>query len=317
MVVAQPEALPPAGQPPRSSRRRRTRSVRGHEQLWGYALIAPTMIGLGIFYLWPMTQTFYFSFTKPGVFGGPGSWVGLDNYRDLVDPAFASALANTLIYTGLVVGLGVPLAAIVAALLNTDGLAFRSWYRAIYFIPVVTLPAAVGILWRWLFNADYGVLNYLLGLVGVDGPAWISDPNVALYAVSFVGIWMTLGYNIIIILAGMQEVPKTYYEAAMLDGAGPIRRFLSVTVPMISPTLFFVTVLSMIKALQVFDIVYLMVGQTNPAFESVRPIVYFFYQNGFVENDKGYAAAVAFVLFVIIAGLTALQFAFQKRWVHR
>ena len=295
---------------------RDTGRLRRSDQIWGYLLIAPTVLGLGVFYLWPTVQTFYFSFTDWGIFGGQ-TWTGLENYRELIDPAFGRSMLNTLLYTAIVVGLGIPLATVVAALLNVEGLAFRSWYRAAYFIPVVTLPAAVGVMWRWLYNGDFGILNHLLSLVGISGPAWISNPSIALPAIAVVGIWMTLGYNVVIILAGMQEVPRHLYEAAMIDGAGPVRRFLSITVPMISPTLFFVTVLGVIRGLQVFDIVFLMVGQTSPAFENVRPIVYFFYQSGFVENDKGYAAAVAFVLFVVIAAMTALQFAVQRRWVQQ
>lgn len=273
-------------------------------------------MGLAVFYLWPTVQTFYFSFTEYGVFGGY-TWIGLDNYRGLIDEEFGRSLVNTLVYTAIVVGLGIPLAAIVAALLNVGQLRFRSWYRTAYFIPVVTLPAAVGVLWRWVYNSDYGIINHLLSLVGVRGPSWLSDTNIALYAIAFVGIWMTLGYNVVIILAGMQEVPRDYYEAAALDGAGPIRCFLSVTAPCITPTLFFVTVLSVIRALQVFDLIFLMVGPTSPAIESVRPIVYFFYQSGFVENNRGFAAAVAFVLFVLIAVITALQFVLQRKWVQQ
>jgi multiple sugar transport system permease protein len=316
LVEAGGRAVPaPRPTPDRPHRRGRLRA-RTSEALWGYLLIAPTMLGLAIFYLWPAVQTFYFSFTERGAFGG-WTWVGLENYRSLLDPELGQSLVNTLVYSLIVVGIGVPLATVVAALLNTDGLRFRSWYRAAFFIPVVTLPAAIGILWRWMFNSDYGVVNQVLGLFGIAGPAWVSDPDIALYAVAFVGVWMTIGYNIVIIVAGMQDVPRTLYEAAQLDGAGPIRRFFSVTVPMISPTLFFVTVLSTIKALHVFDIVYLMVGDTSPAFERVRPIVYFFYQRGFVENDKGFAATVAVVLFVLIAALTAAQFSIQKRWVQQ
>jgi multiple sugar transport system permease protein len=305
-------ATAPAGARRRSARHR-------SEALWGYLLVAPTVLGLAIFYLWPIVETFYFSFTKSGDFGGY-TWTGLANYRELISGDFLRSVLNTVIYAAVVVGVGVPLATVVAGLLNTKGLSFRSWYRAVYFIPVVTLPAATGLLWGWLYNSDYGVVNYLLSLAGVPGPHWLTDPHLALYATALVGIWMTLGYNVVIILAGMQEVPASLHEAAMIDGAGPIRRFTAVTIPMISPTLFFVSVLSVIRSLQVFDIVYLMIGNTNnanPAFDSVKPIVYFFYQSGFVENDKGFAAAVAVVLFVLIAALTALQFSVQRWWVHR
>jgi multiple sugar transport system permease protein len=299
----------------RAPRRRSPRASR-QEALWAYALIAPTMLGLGVFYLGPMLLTFYYSFRDWGDFGD-SVWTGLDNYVNLFDADFGRAFLNTIVYTVIVTLLGIPVATIVAGMLNTPQLRLRTAYRVIYFLPVVTLPAAIGILWRWVYAGDYGIVNYLLSLVGIDGPAWVADPRIALYAVAFVGIWMTLGYNVVIILAGMQEVPKSYYEAAMVDGAGPITRFWRITVPLITPTLFFVTVLTVIRALQVFDIVYLMIPRNSPAFESTRPIVYFFYQSAFVENEKGFAAAVAFVLFVLIAALTAVQFRLQRRWVHR
>lgn len=198
--------------------------VRRSEMLWGYALIAPTVIGLGIFYLWPVAQTFYISFTKPGVFSG-STWVGIANYDRLFTPEFGQSLLNTLIYTGIVVLLGVPIATVFAAMLSTRKLRFRSFYRAAFFIPVITLPAAIGVLWRWIYNTDFGVLNQILAVLGISSQSWISNPDIALYAISVVGVWMTIGYNIVIIAAGIQEVPVWYHEAAMLDGASAVRRF--------------------------------------------------------------------------------------------
>jgi len=291
-------------------------SIRQGEIMWGYILIAPTVIGLGVFYLWPVVQTLYISMTKQGPFGG-SSWAGVSNFERLATPEFGQSLLNTLGYTAIVVFLGVPVATVLAAMLSTTKLRFRVFYRAAFFIPVITLPAAIGVLWRWIYNTDYGILNQILRFFGLNGSSWISDPNIALYSIAVVGVWMTVGYNIVIIAAGIQEVPVWYHEAAMLDGAGAVRRFFSITLPAISPTLFFVTVLAMIKALQVFDIVYLMVGDTSPAFDRVKPIVYYFYQSGFIENDKGFAAAVAIVLFILIASLTGIQFWVQKKWVQR
>jgi multiple sugar transport system permease protein len=150
----------------------------------------------------------------------------------------------------------------------------------------------------------------------VDRVYWISDPDTALVALALVGIWTTVGYNMVILMAGMEAIPRHYYEAAEMDGATGLRQFFSITVPLISPSLFFVTVLSVIGSLQTFDLVYVMIGRTNPALPQTRTVVYLFYQKAFVENDRGYAAALAFLLLLIIVVVTALQFRLQKRWVH-
>jgi multiple sugar transport system permease protein len=190
----------------------------------------------------------------------------------------------------------------------------------LYFLPVVTMPAAVGMVWRWLYNGDLGLINHLLAKVGVHGEHWVADPRFALYATAVVGVWMTVGYNMVIFAAGLKGIPKDLYEAAELDGAGRVRQFFSVTLPMLSPTAFFVTVLTSIGALQVFDVVYLMLGNgsglRNPALDENRTIVFLFYERAFTENDKGYAAAIAFVLLLVILVLTVVQFRAQRRWVH-
>ncbi|MFI6484712.1 carbohydrate ABC transporter permease [Nonomuraea sp. NPDC050663] len=293
---------------------------RRSEALWGLAFIAPTGLGLAVFYLWPVLQTAYFSLTEWGAFGGH-TWTGFDNYLRLVqDPEVGQALRNTLLYTAL--GLAaIPLAIVFAALLNVKGLRGVGAYRTLFFLPVVTMPVAIAMVWRWLYNGDYGLINHLLALVGLDGPNWVSDPATALYALVVVGVWSSLGYNLIIFLAGMQAIPKEYYEAAAIDGAGPIRQFFKVTVPLLSPTAFFVSVVSVIGSLQLFDLVYVMSGsgaaaRANPAFPRLQTVVQLFYDRAFVTNDRGYAAAVVMMLLVIIIALTALQFRLQRRWVH-
>lgn len=297
-------------------------SGRGAEHAWAYAMVAPMTIGLAVFYLWPIAQTFYYSFTQTGPFGGH-TWIGAANYRALVDePAVAQSVTNTLIYTALQLA-GIPLAILVAALLNRRGLRGRSIYRTLYFLPVVTMPVAVAMLWRWMYNGDYGVVNYLLSLVGIAGPHWAADPSVALYALAAIGIWMALGYNMVIFLAGLQGIPTEFYEAAAIDGASPVRTFFRITVPMLSPSIFFATVLTMINSLQMFDLAYMMMstpgsaaGTANPALPRVRTIAYLFYQKAFVEHDLGFGAAVAFVLLAFILAMTAVQFRLQRRWVH-
>ncbi|WP_101787223.1 carbohydrate ABC transporter permease [Nonomuraea indica] len=285
------------------------------EWAWGYLLIAPMALGLAVFYLWPIVQTLFLSFTESGVFGGY-TWVGTANFTDLsVDEEMYGALGNTLLYAVLVLA-GVPLSIVVAALLNVPGLRGLSLYRTLYFLPVVTMPAAVGLTWSYLFNGDFGVINHLLGYLGIDGPYWLGDPDFAIYAIAVVGIWSSIGYNAVLFLAGLQGIPRHYYEAAEIDGAGRLRQFLRITLPLLTPTTFFVLVITMINALQVFDLVYLMVDPKSPSLEGSRTIVYLFYEKGFVQNQRGLAAAIAVVLLGIILALTAIQFRLQKKWVH-
>jgi multiple sugar transport system permease protein len=298
----------------RASRARRSKLRKG-DTFWAYVLIAPTVIGLGTFSIWPTIQTFYFSFTEWGSFGGH-TWTGTDNYTEVFqDDQLARAFLNTGVFAVLTL-VAVPLAIILAVLLNRKGMKGVSVYRVIYFLPNVTLPAAVALIWRLLYNGDYGIINWFLSLFGIAGPYWLSDPSWALIAISLVAIWGSVGYNMVLVLAGLQSIPPQFYEAAQLDGAGPIRQFFSVTLPLLTPTTFFVTVITVINSLQVFDLVYLMIGRTNPALESTKTVVYLFYEKGFVQNDGGYAAAIAFVLLAVILVITLIQFRLQKRWVH-
>ena len=260
-------------------------------------------------------RTFILSFTESGPFGG-SEFVGLDNYvRLFEDPELIAALRNTAVYT-IIVLIGIPMAVGIAALLNTTGLRGRGVYRTLYFIPVVTMPAAIALVWRMIYNGDYGVLNEVLGVFGIPGNSWLTDPSTALFAIAVVGIWAGLGTNIVIFLAGLQGIPDTVMEAADLDGAGPVRKFFSITIPLLSPSIFFVSVISVIGALQVFDLIYMMLGRNNPAMPNTRTIVYLFYEAGFLDNERGYAAAIAFLLLVIILVLTVVQFRLQKKWVH-
>lgn len=321
MTMATPEAVaaPAAPSTPRAERPTGWRSPaarrRRQNTLWAAFFLAPTALGLGVFYLWPVVQTFYFSFTAWGPFGGH-TWTGLANYRRLGhDPELRQALGNTLWYCFYGV-LGIPVALVLAVLLGRPGRKGVSVYRTLMFLPVVTMPVAVAMVWRWLYNGDYGLLNYLLGKIGVHGRFWIDDPHTALAAVAMVAIWSTVGYNLIILMAGLQSIPRHYYEAAALDGAGPVRQFFSLTLPLLSPTLFFVSVLSVINSLQSFDLVYAVIGKTNPALPQTRSVVFLFYQDAFINNDRGYAAAMAFLLLIVVAAVTGLQFRLQKRWVH-
>lgn len=300
-----------AGRPERTKRS----GLHRHDALWAAVLLAPTAIGLLVFSIWPTILTFYYSFTTWGAFGGH-TWSGLDNYTRLLhDSELLQSLWNTALFSVITL-LSVPLGIVVAALLHRPDFRGTRFYRTIYFLPAVTLPASIALMWRLVYNGDFGPLNWTLSLVGIDGPSWLADPRTAIYALGVVSIWGSIGYNMVLFLAGMQSIPREYYEAAELDGAGPVKQFFRITIPLLTPTTFFVTVITVINALQAFDLVFLMIGKTNPALEKSQTVVYLFYEKGFIESQGGYAAAVAFVLLAVILFFTAIQFRMQRRWVH-
>lgn len=283
--------------------------------IWAYIMILPLVIGIGVFYIIPFFQNLYFSFTNLGAFG-QFEFVGMENYKKIVeDPKMYKALKNTFVYVLFSVPLGITCSTIVATMLNSKikGLTI---YRVLYFLPAVTMPTAIAMVWKWMYNKDFGILNQIFNKFGIESRAWLSDPDTALYAVIIVAIWSSIGYNMVILLAGLQGIPKMYYEAAKIDGAGPILCFFKITLPLLSPTLFFVTVMSFISSFQIFDLIFMMVSRNNPAFESSMTIVYFFYTNAFQMSEKGYAAAIAVILFIIILIFTVVQMKLQKKLVN-
>jgi multiple sugar transport system permease protein len=297
------------------TRPRRGGAATRSDGIWPWLFVLPLLAGVGLFYIWPILQTAFYSFTTWGVFGG-ATWSGLDNYLRLIgDPQFYTALGNTLIYTAIVL-LGVPLAVWFASLLNTPGLRFASFYRVLFFLPYIAMPTAVALVWRIIFNGDFGVLNYALSLFGIRHTYWISTPGFALVAVSIVGLWSSIGFSMIILAAGLKNIPPELYEAAELDGASRQRRFRSVTVPLLTPSIFFVVVITTISSFQLFDLLYALLGSKNPVMPKTMSLVFYFYSQGFVSNDKGYAAAIAMAIFVLIGIVTIVQFKFQRRWVN-
>lgn len=296
-------------------KRNKAGTLKKNDMFWGYLFIAPMLLGLLVFYIFPVFQTFFYSFNDWGAFGNY-SWSGLDNYREMFkDPDIWYSFRNTFIYAVAMVPISIVISIVVAVLLNQkiQGLTI---YRTLFFLPVVTMPAAIGMIWKWLYDSDYGVINHVLSLFSIHGPDWLTDPNWALISVIVVGVWSVIGTNMVILLSGLQGIPKTLYEAASLDGAGPIYTFFHITLPMLSPTIFFVTVTTSIGAFQVFDFIFMMVSPTNPAIDSVQSVIYLFFQYAFVVGDKGIGAAMAFILFIIVLVLTIIQFKLQKRWVN-
>lgn len=286
------------------------------EWCWAWAFIAPTIIGLLVLNIIPIFQTLYLSFFKSGAFGKGNIFVGLDNYKQLFsDPQVWYAVRNTLVYTCLVVPVTTLLALLLAVALN-GRLKGKGIYRTVYFIPMVAAPAAVTMVWKWLYNYQFGLINHILNSLGLSSVNWIDDPKVAMISIAIIGIWSTLGYSMVLLLAGLQEIPRDYYEAAELDGASPFQRFIHITVPLVSPTLFFVLVTSIITAMQVFDVIYMMVDVTSPSYNSTVSLVYLFYNYSFKYSNKGYGSAVVMVLLAIIMVITVIQTKLQKKWVN-
>lgn len=298
-----------------SAKQVKTKQSR-NEFLWGWLFVLPTMIGLLILNIIPIFSTIYQSFFKTGAFGKGNIFVGLANYKEMfTDSQVWRALLNTFEYAVIEVPFSIIIALVLAVLLNRK-MKGRSAYRTIYFLPMVAAPAAVAMVWRWLYNSDFGLLNHVLTSIGLPKANWISSPKTAVVFVAIVGIWSVIGYNMVLFLSGLQEIPGDYYEAAEIDGASGFRQFVSITIPLISPTMFFVTVTRVIAALQVFDVIFMMIDKANPALPTTQSLVYLFYQYSFVEGNKGYGSAIVVLLLIIIMIITVIQNMAQKKWVN-
>lgn len=292
----------------------RSRTAR-REALIAYLFISPLVIGLGIFYVYSFFVNIYYSFTDKGSFGDP-KWIGLKNYAKLfATDKFYGALTNTLLYVVICVPFVVVLAILMAVLLNSK-IRGTGMYRTLIFLPAVTMPAAIGLVWKWVFNYEFGILNAALRGLGLQTVAWLSDPSVALISVSIVLIWSDISTRMIILLAGLQSIPGVYYEAAEIDGARPLSRFFRITLPLLSPSIFFVTIMEVIGVFQIFDFIYLMIPQNSSGQAAARSLVSYFYESAFVSFKKGYGASVTVVLFAIIVVVTIFQMVMQKKWVH-
>ena len=279
---------------------------------WGWAFIIPTMLGLIILNIIPIFQTIYKSFFKTGDFGRGNIFVGLENYQTMfADSQVWQALINTIKYASVEEPFSIAISLVLAVLLNRK-MKGRSVYRTIFFLPMVAAPAAVAMVWRWLFNADFGLINHVFG-VHVN---WVSDPNIAIFSIAVIGIWSIIGYNMVLFLAGLQEVPGDYYEAADIDGASGVRQFFSITLPLISPTIFFVLVTRVIGALQVFDLIFMVMDKSNPALIKTQSLVYLFYEYSFRQKNQGYGSAIVVLLLVVIMIVTVFQMIGQKKWVY-
>ena len=283
-----------------------------NELIWGWLFMLPTVIGLIVLNIYPIIGTIKQSFYKTGDFGIGDKFVGLDNYVKMFsDGDIWQALLNTFKYAIVEVPFSIAIALVLAVLLNRK-MRGRSIYRTIFFLPMVAAPAAVAMVWRWLFNSEFGLLNNVFH----TDIKWVSDPKIAVYSIAVIGVWSIVGYNMVMFLSGLQEVPKDYYEAASIDGASGVRQFFSITIPLISPTLFFVCVTRVIGALQVFDLIYMVIEKGNPALQKTQSLVYLFYDAAFIDKNMGYGSAIVVFLLAVIMVLTVFQMIAQKKWVY-
>lgn len=290
-------------------------SWKKKEWIAAYIFIAPVTIGLLIFYIWPFIQNFWFSFNNVNKFN-ISTFNGIENYKQLIaDGEVWKTFGNTLKYVICTVPVGLFLSILIAALLNSK-IKGKSIYRTLYFLPSVTMAAAVAMVWKWIYNEQMGILNEAIRAVGGEGHGWLTDPKTSLFMIMLVGLWMSVGYNMIILLAGMQGISQSYYEAAAIDGAGSFAQFFKITIPMLTPTIFFVMITSIISGFQVFDVVYMMVGKTSPAYSATQTVVMLFYRTAFDYGYKGYAAAISILIFAVIMIVTVIQLIGQKKWVN-
>ncbi len=278
---------------------------------WALLMLLPNIVGFLMFLLLPVLATFVISFSSWNL-SDSFQFNGIDNYKELFqDPVFKQVLGNTFYFTLVSVPIGIALSLFLAVFLNQK-LALIRFYRAAFFIPVISSMVAITVIWQWIYNPEFGLLNYALSWFGIDGPTWITSPKWAMPAVIITSIWKSLGFNMLIFLAGLQSISEDYYEAADIDGATWFTKFWSITLPLLSPTTFFVTVISIINSFQVFDMIALLT-QGGPA-RSTSVLVYYIFQNAFQYFQMGYASAMAYILFIIVLIVTFVQFWRQKKW---
>jgi multiple sugar transport system permease protein len=289
------------------------KAMRRREERMAWLFIAPVALGILIFQFYPVVFSLYASFTSWDLITAP-RWVGPQNYVDLVttDRFFFKSLWTTARYTLGVVLPSMAISLFFASLLNQQ-IRFKHLYRAIYFVPVVAPTVALALLWGWLYEPNFGIINAVLHIVGIKGPAWLGTTQWALRSVIIMAIWAGLGFQIVIFLAGLQGIPQEYYEASAIDGANSIQKFRHITLPLLSPVTFFVLVTAMIGTFQDFSLVWVLTGG-GPA-NATQLIVMYLYGLAFRLQRMGLASAVAYSVFLVIVGLTILNFIFSKRWV--
>lgn len=303
--------VPPVTPPPGGLRRES--AWRRRDRRWGYVFVGPQVIGMALFVLVPFIASLVLAFASwDGL--TDLTWVGFDNFASqLQDELLLRSIVNTLLIAVITVPIGLGLAVVIAVAL--EKLKTRTLYLILFFAPVVTSTVAVAMIWQQMLRAD-GVLSQTIATVfGVAPPDWLGDPHLALIAVCIVSIWSSLGLNVIIFLAGLQNISPSVIEAARIDGAGAVRLFTSIRMPLLSPVIFFSTVVAFISSLQTFDTVFVLTSNAGPD-NATRTIVYHIYDLGFGRFEFGPSSAASVLLLLLTLLITAIQFGAQKKFVH-
>lgn len=283
---------------------RTKRSLRDGEKKWGLIFVAPAMMHFLLFTSLPVFAVLFLSFTNYSILDAP-KFNGIDNYiRVLKDDVFWTSVGNTLLYAFTTVPATVILSLAVAVMLNQSFIG-RALYRVAFYVPHVTSAAAISMVWLFLYNAQFGLVNFFLEKIGLEGRAWLERPETAMWAIIVISIWRGIGGNMVIFIAGLQGIPALLYEAAAIDGAGRWKTFWNITLPMLTPTTFFVLVTSFIGSFQVYEQVYMMTNG-GPGYATTT-IVHQIYQQAFHHYKLGYASAVSVFLFIFILAITLIN----------
>lgn len=282
---------------------------------WIAFFLAPGLIGLLVFIVYPIVVSFWLAFNDWNLLSPP-QFVGTANFQELFSDAdFWRALRYTFSFITLYVP-SVFLLGLALALFLNQRLRGMVLVRTATFLPVVASWVVVSIIWKWIFNPSYGLVNYALSLLGIEGPAWLFEPQTALYALVITSVWKDVGYIALLYLGGLQGISETYYEAARIDGAGRWTSLRHITIPLLTPTMFFVAITLLINYFQMFEQVWLMPMRDSAADRQLEVIVTEVVKNAFSYNRMGYASAMSWVLFIIIFVVTFIQLRLQKRWVY-
>jgi multiple sugar transport system permease protein len=293
---------------------RSKKGLIGNETFAAFMFLLPNILGLLIFTAIPILFSLLISFYDWPMISS-AKFVGLENYIQLLftDSLFKSVVLNTLLYTVLVVPINLVLSLALALWVQTL-LRFRGVYQSLFFMPVLAPPVALAIVWRAMYDQNFGLINKALEAFGLQGHQWLGDPNTALFSIVIFSVWQGFGYNFVILIAGLRNISKSLYEAASIDGAGKFTSFFRITLPMLSPTMFFCVVMTVIFSFQVFDQTMAMTG--GGPMNATNTIVMYIYRTGFQYFQMGYAAAIGWILFIFIFIVTFIQTKLQKKWVH-
>jgi multiple sugar transport system permease protein len=310
-LTATPTAAPPAVRPAAGVRRRQ-RPLGYERRRAAYLMLAPAVVHLAWWIGIPTVATFVLAFTHYDILAGTMTWAGLDNFVAIFrDPVWWKSIGNTVVYTFFTVPVAMAIAVVIAVLLNTK-LRARAWYRTAVFMPHITATVAIALVWMWMFEPNIGLFNWVLSWFGIRGPAWLADPAWAMTSVILMSIWKGIGLKMIIYLAALQGIPHDLYEAAEIDGAGPVRRFFAITLPLLGPATFFVLVISLIDSFQVFEQFYVLTPEGGPA-NATTVMTYEIYKSAFQRFDMSVASAQSVVLFVFLLVLTIVGRRFTGR----